>query len=130
MSSYVNRCEVCSKTPWIQPGFVHLGALTVGRCGCNPPRPEPEGKVYTQANWSEYIEALSKGNRLEIDSEIYWYSLEVLPPRYMRSRINTVDGVEVVADFGFCEGADIIVAYWQKGDRYFCQYTNRLSRGD
>ena len=46
--------------------------------------------------WGELMEATNSGKVVKIDESIYWYFLEVLPPRKMLGR----------GDFVFCEGED------------------------
>ena len=69
---------------------------------------------YEDGRWSEFIAKLDSGERVEIGKSIYWYFLEVLPPRRMFS-----------GGFMFCEGDDVPTKFCQVGGaspvRYFCQ---------
>ena len=61
--------------------------------------------------WSALIARISiPGKIAAIDEEIYWYFLEVLPPKYQRGGL-----------FAFAEGAEALRLFWQKGDCYFCR---------
>ena len=87
-----------------------------------------EGKVYTKANdWPEFIQAMHSGDTLEVDSEIFDYFLEVLPPIFMG---RTINGQRY--SFGFAEGAETVVGFQKvkslfdkvhppDGLRYFCR---------
>lgn len=79
----------------------------------------------------EFIAARDTGARCEIDREMYWYYLEVLPPIYMSRTVQLIDGSVRSVSFGFAEGAERITAFWtdSRGDRFFAQHTNRVSRG-
>lgn len=77
--------------------------------------------------WSDFIEAMHSDDRCEIDEEIYWYFLEVLPPVYMNKSVELVDGTKIVADFGFAEGYEVVTAFWRAGESYFCQKTKIMN---
>jgi hypothetical protein len=68
------------------------------------PRPQNE-------EWSALIERISVPATIaEVDQETYFYFLEVLPPNFMRQSL-----------YAFCEGAEPLRLFWQKGQRYFCR---------
>ena len=92
--------------------------------------------VHTMANMAAFLTARDTGNVVEIDEELYWYYLEVLPPVRMHywARVSNPDGTHrmVMASFGFAEGWEPITAFWagkheDKG-KYFCQLTNEMNR--
>ena len=76
--------------------------------------------VYTNANWDEFIAAMHSGDILEVDRDIFDYFLEVLPPIFMNKTINGQ-----WYSFGFAEGAESVIGFWQEGtddaERYFCR---------
>ena len=49
---------------------------------------------HTTEEWTALMDAIGSGKVVKIDSSIYWYFLEVLPPRKMLGG----------GDFVFCEG--------------------------
>ena len=70
--------------------------------------------------WTEFINAMNSGEKIEIDEEMYYYWLEVLPPaRYY-------DG----GGFGFAEGIDNITKFWREGEVYYCQRTKEIKTWD
>jgi hypothetical protein len=85
--------------------------------------------MYTNANWKEFIAALTTGERCQIDSEIFEYFLGVLPPRWMGKTVK-VGGEWIHCDFGTGEGMEATTAFWQKGDQYFCQEEDQFNPND
>lgn len=82
---------------------------------------------------SEMWAKLDRGERVRIDEELFDEYLEILPPRFMWSRVELVDGTTIVADFGFAEGDGVpVVAFW-KGRGFekgcFAQNTKLRTRG-
>jgi hypothetical protein len=75
------------------------------------------------------FEALARGERAEVDEEVFEYFLEVLPPKLMSTTVTLVDGSKVRATYGYAEGADTITAFWREGGRYFAQHTTLKARG-
>ena len=68
------------------------------------PRPDNE-------EWKALIDRIGvPGSIAEIDAEIFWYFLEVLPPKY-----------QLGSAFTFAEGAEPFRLFWRKADRYFCR---------
>lgn len=81
-----------------------------------------------------FVSARDRGERCEVDEEMYWYFLEVLPPQFMGEVVTLCDGDSIRADFGFAEGAERITAFWKarptQGDPvYYAQHTNKIARG-
>lgn len=84
-----------------------------------------KNKVFTYENdFKEFFEARKNG--CEIDSEMFYYWLEVLPPVYMKQR-HVIDGKEIYCSFGFAEGWEEITDFWIKDERYFCKLSNRMN---
>jgi len=87
--------------------------------------------IYTKENWTETIAAMHSGAVIEIDQDVYWYFLEVLPPAYMGKTITLPDGQR--ADYGFAEGYEPVTAFWQVGAnasptrQYFCVRTQEMN---
>jgi len=81
------------------------------------------------------IEARDSGQVIEVDEDVYWYFLEVLPPAYMGRTVKLPNGTMQRADFGFAEGYEPITAFWQIGAnsspnrQYFCCKTEEMNRG-
>lgn len=83
----------------------------------------------TPGAWASFIEAMHSGEEIEIDDEIYYYFLEVLPPVFMNRTLPFPDPKHPMRyDFGLAEGAEKIVAFWRTGSqetgfRYYCRQT-------
>jgi hypothetical protein len=78
----------------------------------------------TSGKWAEFIMAMRSGNKIEIDKEIYYYFLEVLPPIFMNRELPFPDPKHPMRyGFGFAEGAEEIKVFWREGEKYFCQKT-------
>lgn len=88
-----------------------------------------QGSVHTLDTNSALFAALARGERAEVDEEVFEYFLEVLPPQFMSKTVPLVDGSSVGATFGFAEGSDTITAFWREGGRYFAQHTTLKARG-
>jgi hypothetical protein len=48
----------------------------------------------------------------QVSEEVFDYFLEVLPPVHMRRFVKLTNGQNVMASFGFREGAEPTVAFW------------------
>lgn len=77
--------------------------------------------------WAEFIKIMRSGEVFECDEEMFYYWLEVLPPVYMGRRVELPSGRIVKASFGFAEGREQVVAFWQEGERYFGCRTNLIN---
>ena len=66
------------------------------------------------------------GGRVKIDEGVFDYFLEVLPPIYMGQQV-MIDEVMIYVDFGFAEGAEEVVAFWQEGGDFYCQNTGQMN---
>ncbi len=92
-------------------------------------------KVYkkdgTPEEWREFVKAMHSGEKIEIDSNIYYYFLEVLPPIFMNDWVTFVPGFEghkMYVDFGFAEGYEKIVLFWHNPQQqFFCQQSNKIN---
>lgn len=91
-----------------------------------------EGKT-----WKHFVDLMRSGVLVEIDLAMYERWLGVLPPATM-GKIHKIGGVPQTTHFGFCEGDDWIIGFWNvptvgdlqttgwwEGDknRYYCQKT-------
>ena len=85
---------------------------------------------YGGDDWQEFIPRMRSGHLAEITGRMFFYWLEVLPPRYMNKTVKCCDGKERKVDFGFAEGYDRVTAFWQDGERYFCIRTDQWSKGE
>jgi hypothetical protein len=83
----------------------------------------------TAGAWDAFIKAMDSGEQFECDEGMYDYWLGVLPPRFMGKYVSWPDGQQVLAGFGFAEGADYITAFWKVGERFFGRRTNIMARG-
>jgi len=72
--------------------------------------------------WSRFIEAMHSGEEVEVDEEMYYYWLEVLPPVFM---YKVIDGKRY--EFGFAEGAEPVTVFWRKDGRFFCRRTTIMN---
>jgi hypothetical protein len=75
-------------------------------------------------NTLEDVRAAEVGKKVPVTEETYWYFLEVLPPVFM---FGVVKGE--LADFGFAEGADEVIAFRKDGEKHFAWRTGVLSHG-
>ena len=95
--------------------------------------------MYTRAAWTDggrdpFIKAMHSGDEIEIDEEMYFYWLEVLPPIFMNERIPWPDPQHpMLYDFGFAEGTEPITMFYSSGSngdkRYFCRRSNIINKG-
>lgn len=88
--------------------------------------------IYTKNTWKQTIEAMHSGREIEVDAEVFYYFLEVLPPAGMPWNAKFSDGTERKGcSFGFAEGAEEVVAFWmRKIDgivHYFCRQTTQMN---
>ena len=89
--------------------------------------------VFRYEDWQggdgAFLQAMHSGEPFECDDEMYYYWLEVLPPRYLKNPVTLPNGSQVRCNFGFAEGEELITAFWQDGERYFGCRTNIMARG-
>ena len=85
-----------------------------------------EATVYGVEPWADFIAARATGAILEIDEEVFYYWLEVLPPVYMNKDQNA-GGKLRRCSFGFAEGAEPVTDFWLEGKRFFCQLSTRMN---
>jgi len=82
-------------------------------------------------DWARFIAEIHAGdNAIEMDNEMYFYWLEGLPPIYMgRSGAGRDSLAPLGASglFGFAEGRENIVDFWEQGKRYFCRGSQRMN---
>ncbi len=88
-----------------------------------------ETKIVTDIK--EFCALRDAGSIVEIDEEMYYYFLEVLPPAWMNKTVTMPDGRTQYTSFGFAEGWEKVTAFWStktNGQRhYFAQQTNILN---
>ena len=83
-----------------------------------------------QTRFQEYV-AKYATERLEIDREMFFYWLEVLPPVALGATVTLADGEIRRVSFLFAEGAMKPIAFWREavGDyltRYYSSPIDRL----
>jgi hypothetical protein len=93
-------------------------------------------QVFTMDSIKEFCVARDTGRMVEVDEELWYYFLEVLPPVHMNYDAEVLnargDGyIRIKASFGFAEGYERVTAFWrgwgeQRG-RYFCQITKEMN---
>lgn len=98
-----------------------------------------EDKVYrfesTPEEWKGFINVMRSGLTVQIDEEMYFYWLEVLPPAYM-GRVRKIDVLDngifelVPCAFGFAEGIDYITDFWKKDGKFYCKLSDVLKTWD
>ena len=86
----------------------------------------------TTPEWGEFINAMHSGEQFEVDEEMFFYWLEVLPPIFMGEAITYLPGHEghtMRCDFGFAEGAEPITVFWRDlpNKKYFGQRTEKIN---
>ncbi len=87
-------------------------------------------KILTYENdFQEFLAERNAGHVCQIDEEMFYYWLEVLPPAFMQRETTLIDGTRKWVAFGFAEGAERITAFWGKGGEFFAQYSQEVSRG-
>ena len=89
-----------------------------------------ENKVYTYENdLKEYIAARDRGETCQIDEEMFYYFLDVLPPIYMNRVhiIDTIKGLTRRCSFGFAEGTKPIIDFWRVRSDYYSKRSNRMA---
>lgn len=80
--------------------------------------------------WTAFIDAMRYGETIEIDEDMYFYWLEVLPPVFMDKPISFPDKNHPIRyDFGFAEGAEPITLFWRSPDRqrFFCRRSDIMN---
>jgi hypothetical protein len=90
-------------------------------------------RIYHYAtDLKDFCAARERGELCEIDHAMYMYYLEVLPPVMWQRHVVLSDGTARYADFGFAEGMEPIIAFWQTREpfvRYFAQRTKFMNKG-
>jgi hypothetical protein len=97
--------------------------------------------TYTMDTINAFCKARDTGECVEVDEELFNYFLEVLPPIHMgyratvkcsklASRPEDHGHIQIYADFGFAEGAELVTAFWSSkvdGTRYYAQLTTEMN---
>ncbi len=85
-------------------------------------------RAFSYANdFRAFIMEIESENPVEVDEEMFWYFLEVLPPVYMSKDVTLPNGDKIHASFGFAEGYEKVKAFWKKGGRYFACQTREMN---
>ncbi|MCP4262791.1 MAG: DUF1419 domain-containing protein [Planctomycetes bacterium] len=89
-------------------------------------------KDCTTEQWQEFITAMHSGERFQVDRDMWYYWLEVLPPILMNEDITFLPGYEghpMFVNFGFAEGTEPITVFWTNADntKYFGQRTKKIN---
>ena len=74
---------------------------------------EWQSRTRKQGSFDHFIFAMQSGKTFEVDEEMFYYWLEVLPSVHMGRRVILPNGECVSASFGFAEGAEPITVFWQ-----------------
>jgi hypothetical protein len=72
-----------------------------------------------QGEWSAMIRAIKTGHKIKISEDVYYYFLEVLPPREMFK-----------GGFMFAEGYDYLERFTHEKEGYFAQRTDKMNTRD
>lgn len=70
-------------------------------------------------DWKGMIKALNSGEKVKISENVYYYFLEVLPPKNMFN-----------GGFLFAEGWENLKKFTQEKDEFFAQKTAKVWMGD
>ena len=87
--------------------------------------------VYTMDTINAFCEERDQGGIVEVDEDLFYWFLEVLPPIHMHYIAHFDDGTARSANFGFAEGAERVTAFWRAGaedTRYFARLTREWNR--
>jgi hypothetical protein len=80
---------------------------------------------------SQFVAERDQGGIVEIDPELWYYFLEVLPPPLMNTKVKMPDGRQQSVAFCFAEGWENLTAFWTEGKgeskRYLAQLTTILN---
>ncbi len=92
---------------------------------------EAAAQVFTLNDKSAFYQAcFRESRRCEINEELFYEFLDLLPPKVMYREMRLTDGSIQRVTFGFCEGEDIIVGFWKApGGRFFACPTTEVARG-
>jgi hypothetical protein len=87
--------------------------------------------VYDMENIKAFCAARDAGEKVEVNEEMFYYFLEVLPPVHMHYNATLPDGQTVHATYGFAEGWERVTAFWGgKGEmegKFFAQKTKEMN---
>lgn len=76
---------------------------------------EPVHVLTDDTDWDRQIECLKSGELVEVTEEIYWYWLEVLPPKIQHGSF-----------FAFAEGQEALLLFLQQRRRYLARQKERF----
>ena len=80
--------------------------------------------------WEQMIEDMNSGNEVRVDREHAEYFLECLPPVHMYYTATFNDGTSRPVWFGFAEGAELVIAFWEhptEKDICLCRQTTEMN---
>ena len=83
--------------------------------------------MLSMENWKETIDAMDSCQAHEINEEVFYYFLEVLPPVFMGKKFLFADGKIRWCSFGFAEGAEPVTVFWKEKEKYFLQRTGKYA---
>ena len=99
MSNGLQMEPKCDRAPRCYPSFIR--EFVDGE-----PVPMPKGEKW----WDTIKRITVPGQVAQIDKEMYWHFLEILPPRFQLGEF-----------FAFAEGLAPFLLFWRDGDGYFCK---------
>lgn len=70
------------------------------------------------------VKAAKVGEKVPVTADTYWYYLEILPPVFMFGVVK-----DELADLGFAEGANEIIAFRQDGKQFVAWRTGVMALG-
>lgn len=78
--------------------------------------------MYTFDSFDEFMLSLNRGDRCEINKDLFNYFLDILPPCFMNRGVILCDGSHIIADYGLREGEEVPKAFWRTPDgKFFAQ---------
>lgn len=83
--------------------------------------------MFTMNLFENFIAARERGEKCEIDKELFDYFLDILLPCFMNLTVLLCDGSKVIADYGFVEGEEVPTAFWKTPDgKFFAQKIKQI----
>lgn len=74
---------------------------------------EPTYQLTEDICWGQQVSLLRSGKLIEVTHEIYWYWLEVLPPKFLSRGL-----------FAFAEGQEALLLFLARYGRYYARQTD------
>ena len=112
---------------WLNKGFstlegAGLGPWELSTETCKVERAPPPCKSVKET--LDEVKAAAIGTKIPVTEKAYWHFLEIVPPAFM---FGAVAGE--LADFGFAEGANEIIAFRKEGEKHYAWRTGVLAHG-